>query len=105
MPYEGGKDPVGAARERFSVNFYLIAMIFIMYDIEGICLVPRTVVFRRLSAPEYGLSNVVFFEMIIFIALLASGLIYVIKKGAFDWSDNARREAEAEARLLDSQRK
>src|SRR6266481_6435055 len=101
MPYECGKDPVGSARERFSVKFYLIAMIFILFDIEVIFLVPWAVVFRRLSAPEYGLSNVVFFEMIIFIALLAAGLIYVIKKGAFDWTENARREAEAEARLLE----
>ena len=102
MPYECGKDPVGSAHERFSVKFYLIAMIFILFDIEVIFLVPWAVVFRRLSAPEYGLSNVVFFEMIIFIALLAAGLIYVIKKGAFDWTENARREAEAEARLLDA---
>ena len=101
MPYECGKDPVGSARERFSVKFYLIAMIFILFDIEVIFLVPWAVVFRRLSAPEYGLSNVVFFEMIIFIALLAAGLIYVIKKGAFEWGETARREAEAEGRLLD----
>src|SRR2546421_880950 len=102
MPYECGKDPVGSARERFSVKFYLIAMLFILFDIEVIFLVPWAVVFKRLSSPEYGLANIVFFEMIVFIALLAAGLIYVIKKGAFDWSENARREAEAEARLLDS---
>src|SRR5215468_3536845 len=102
MPYECGKDPVGSARERFSVKFYLIAMIFILFDIEVIFLVPWAVVFRRLSAPEYGLSNVVYFEMIFFIALLAAGLIYVIKKGAFDWSETARREAEAEAKLLEA---
>src|SRR6266550_5949610 len=93
MPYECGKDPVGTARERFSVKFYLIAMIFILFDIEVIFLVPWAVVFRRLSAPEYGLSNVVFFEMIIFIVLLLAGYIYVVKKGAFDWSEQARREA------------
>src|SRR5438128_539681 len=102
MPYECGKDPVGSARERFSVKFYLIAMIFILFDIEVIFLVPWAVVFKKLSTPEYGLSNIVYLEMIVFIALLAAGLIYVIKKGAFDWSENARREAEAEARLLDS---
>src|SRR5262250_1249234 len=84
MPYECGKDPVGSARERFSVKFYLIAMIFILFDIEVIFLVPWAVVFKRLSSPEYGLRNVVYFEMILFIALLAAGLIYVIKKGAFD---------------------
>jgi len=101
MPYECGKDPVGSARERFSVKFYLIAMIFILFDIEVIFLVPWAVVFKKLSAPEYGLSNLAFFEMILFIVLLAAGLVYVIKKGAFDWSEAARREAEAEARLLE----
>src|SRR5437763_16768857 len=101
MPYACGKDPVGSARERFSVKFYLIAIIFILFDIEVIFLVPWAVVFRRLYAPEYGLANVVFFEMIIFIALLSPGLIYVLKKGAFDWGETARREAEAEGRLLE----
>jgi len=102
MPYECGKDPVGSARERFSVKFYLIAMIFILFDIEVIFLVPWAVVFKRLASPAYGLRNVVYFEMLIFIALLAAGLIYVIKKGAFDWSETARREAQAEGRLLDA---
>src|SRR5438105_6649916 len=101
MPYECGKDPVGSARERFSVKFYLIAMLFILFDIEVIFLVPWAVVFRTLSSPQYGMKNLVFFEMLLFIALLAAGLIYVIKKGAFDWSLSARREAEAEARLLE----
>ena len=101
MPYECGKDPVGSARERFSVKFYLIAMLFILFDIEVIFLVPWAVVFKRLSGPEYGLRNVVYFEMVVFIALLAAGLIYVIKKGALDWTEGARREAEAEGRLLE----
>jgi NADH-quinone oxidoreductase subunit A len=101
MPYECGKDPVGSARERFSVKFYLIAMIFILFDIEVIFLIPWAVVFKTLSSPQYGMKNLIFFEMIVFIGLLAAGLIYVIKKGALDWSERARREAEAEARLLD----
>jgi NADH-quinone oxidoreductase subunit A len=101
MPYECGKDPVGSARERFSVKFYLIGMIFILFDIEVIFLVPWAVVFKTLSSPQYGMKNLIYFEMLLFIALLAAGLIYVIKKGAFDWSEHARREAEAEARLLD----
>lgn len=102
MPYECGKDPVGSARERFSVKFYLIAMIFILFDIEVIFLVPWAVVFKTLSSPQYGLGNLVYFEMLLFIGLLAAGLIYVIKKGAFEWGERARREAEAEARLLDT---
>lgn len=100
MPYECGKDPVGSARERFSVKFYLVAMIFILFDIEVIFLVPWAVVFKTLAGPAYGLRNLVYSEMMLFIALLAVGLIYVIKKGAFDWGERARREAEAEGRLL-----
>jgi len=104
MPYECGKDPVGSARERFSVKFYLIAMLFILFDIEVIFLVPWAVVFRLLASPTHGMRNLVYFEMLLFIALLAAGLVYVIKKGAFDWSESARREAEAEARLLEQTR-
>jgi NADH-quinone oxidoreductase subunit A len=100
MPYECGKDPVGTARERFSVKFYLIAMIFILFDIEVIFLVPWAVVFRTLASPVYGLRMLVYVEMMIFVALLLVGYVYVVKKGAFDWGETARREAEAEARLL-----
>ena len=100
MPYECGKDPVGTARERFSVKFYLIAMIFILFDIEVIFLVPWAVVFKTLAGPVYGLRTLVYVEMMIFVALLLVGYVYVVKKGAFDWGETARREAEAEARLL-----
>src|SRR5882762_5206281 len=73
MPYECGKDPVGSARERFSVKFYLIAMIFILFDIEVIFLVPWAVVFKKLLTPTYGLF--VYYEMMVFIGLLAVGLV------------------------------
>jgi NADH-quinone oxidoreductase subunit A len=105
MPYECGKDPVGSARERFSVKFYLVAMIFILFDIEVIFLVPWAVVFKTLSSPTYGLRALIYSEMMLFIVLLAVGLIYVIKKGAIDWSQRARREAEAEGRLLAAKEK
>ena len=98
MPYECGKDPVGSARERFSVKFYLIAMIFILFDIEVIFLIPWAVVFQTLTAQ--GMGTFVYAEMMLFILLLLVGYIYVVKKGAFDWGDRARREAEAEARAL-----
>jgi len=98
MPYECGKDPVGSARTRFSVKFYLIAMIFILFDIEVIFLVPWAVVFRTLVAR--GLGTLAYVEMMVFIGLLLVGYIYVRKKGAFDWGERARREAEGEARLL-----
>ena len=100
MPYECGKDPVGSARERFSVKFYLIAMIFILFDIEAIFLIPWAVVFKGLAAESNLMRNLVYFEMMIFVALLLVGYIYVVKKGAFDWGERARREAEAEARAL-----
>jgi NADH-quinone oxidoreductase subunit A len=105
MPYECGKDPVGSARERFSVKFYLIAMIFILFDIEVIFLVPWAVVFKTLASPEFGMGTLVYVEMMIFVALLLVGYIYVVKKGAFEWGDRARREAEAEARALTDMRK
>ena len=59
MPYECGKDPVGSARERFSVKFYLIAMIFILFDIEVIFLVPWAVVFKTLAAQGDGMRSFV----------------------------------------------
>src|SRR6266542_341906 len=59
MPYECGKDLVGTARERFSVKFFLIAMIFILFDIEVIFLVPWAVVFKTLASPAYGLRTLV----------------------------------------------
>jgi NADH-quinone oxidoreductase subunit A len=98
MPYECGKDPVGSARERFSVKFYLIAMIFILFDIEVIFLVPWAVVAKSIGA-QVG-RTFVYVEMMIFIGLLLVGYIYVVKKGAFDWGERARREAEAEGRAL-----
>src|SRR6476660_2025061 len=100
MPYECGKDPVGSARERFSVKFYLIAMIFILFDIEVIFLVPWAAVFKALASQGPEMRTFVYLEMMIFIGLLLVGYIYIVKKGAFDWGEKARREAEAEARAL-----
>ncbi|MBX7220396.1 MAG: NADH-quinone oxidoreductase subunit A [Blastocatellia bacterium] len=84
MPYECGKDPVGSARERFSVKFYLVCLLFILFDIEAIFLVPWAVVFRKL-ATEVS-KGFVFTEMMIFIATLFIGYIYVWKKGIFNWN-------------------
>jgi NADH-quinone oxidoreductase subunit A len=100
MPYECGKDPVGSARERFSVKFYLIAMIFILFDIEVIFLVPWAVVFKSLAAQGPDWRTFVYVEMMVFIGLLLVGYIYVVRKGAFDWGERARREAEGEAHQL-----
>lgn len=105
MPYECGIDPVGSARERFSVKFYLIAMLFILFDIEAIFLIPWAVVFKSMTAEGAMMRNLVYVEMMLFVALLLVGYIYVVKKGAFEWGDRARREAEAEARALTDMRK
>src|SRR6187455_2448295 len=75
MPYECGKDPVGSARERFSVKFYLIAMIFILFDIEVIFLIPWAVVFKTLATPPYGLGKLLYVEMMLFVALLLVGYV------------------------------
>ncbi len=86
MPYECGMDPVGSAHQRFSVKFYLIAMLFILFDIEAIFLLPWAVVFRSLSS---AISKpFVFFEMMIFVAVLLVGYVYVWKKGLFEWNRN-----------------
>lgn len=86
MPYECGMDPVGSAHQRFSVKFYLVAMLFILFDIEAIFLVPWAVVFRNLITT---LSRpFVFFEMMIFFMVLLVGYVYVWKKGLFEWNSN-----------------
>src|SRR5277367_449173 len=82
MPYECGIAPTGNARERFSVKFYLVGMLFILFDIEAIFLYPWAVVYRELKM--FG-----FFEMLLFIALVMAGFFYIWKKGALDWSQDA----------------
>jgi NADH-quinone oxidoreductase subunit A len=77
-PYECGMQPVGTARERFSVKFYLVAMLFLLFDIEAVFLFPWAVVYRELKL--FG-----FFEMLVFIAAILAGYIYVWKKGALEW--------------------
>jgi NADH-quinone oxidoreductase subunit A len=78
-PYESGMAPVGSARERFSVKFYMVGMIFILFDIEAVFLYPWAVVYRQLKM-------FAFFEMFVFVALVMVGFFYVWKKGALDWS-------------------
>src|ERR1044071_5436280 len=67
MPYECGKDPVGSARERFSVKFYLVAMIFILFDIELIFLLPWAVVYKSFAAGGGGLWDLIFVEVVVFV--------------------------------------
>lgn len=78
-PYECGIVPTGSARERFSVKFYLVAMVFILFDIEAIFLYPWAVIYRELRL-------FAFIEMLIFIALVLAGFFYVWKKGVLNWA-------------------
>jgi NADH-quinone oxidoreductase subunit A len=77
-PYESGMVPLGDTRERFSVKFYLVAILFIIFDIETVFLIPWGVYFRTLGV--FG-----FVEMLVFIAVLMVGFVYVWKKGALQW--------------------
>jgi len=100
MPYECGKDPVGSARERFSVKFYLVAVDFILFDVEVIFLVPFAVAFAALASAQYGLGVVSYIAVMIFLFFVVVGFAYTWAKGSFEWSERARREAKAEARVL-----
>ena len=93
-PYESGMPPLGDARERFSVKFYLIAILFIIFDIETVFMIPWGVAYQQLSCTvplRQGLcplGNVSFFglgEMLVFMVILFVGLVYVWKKGALQW--------------------
>jgi NADH-quinone oxidoreductase subunit A len=77
-PYECGCEPVGTARERFSIKFYIIAMLFILFDIEAVFLYPWAILYKKLGV--FGLV-----EMGLFIVILFVGYIYVWKKGALEW--------------------
>jgi NADH-quinone oxidoreductase subunit A len=78
-PYECGITPVGGASHRFSVKFYLVAMLFILFDIEAIFLYPWAVVYRELKL-------FAFFEMLLFVVLVLAGFFYIWKKGVLNWA-------------------
>jgi len=77
-PYECGVAPVGDARERFSVKFYLVAMLFILFDVEAVFLYPWAIILRELKM--FG-----FLEMLVYVGIVLVGLFYVWKKGVLDW--------------------
>jgi NADH-quinone oxidoreductase subunit A len=79
MPYECGIAPTGDAQHRFSVKFYLVAMLFILFDIEAIFLYPWAVVFKQLKM--FG-----FLEMLTFVVLILAGFFFIWKKGVLDWA-------------------
>ncbi|CAN5463195.1 MAG: NADH-quinone oxidoreductase subunit A [Blastocatellia bacterium] len=104
MPYECGKDPVGSARERFSIKFYTVAVIFLLFDIEVLFMIPFAVAFKSLLAEErisgIAFGTIALLEILVFIGTLIVGYIYVWKKGTFDWGLQARAEARAEAKQM-----
>ena len=77
-PYECGVPLLGEARQRFSVKFYLVAILFVLFDIEAVFLIPWAVIYRSLGL--YGLL-----EMLVFVGLLLVGFIYAWKRGGLDW--------------------
>src|SRR5918998_1735535 len=93
-PYESGMPPLGDARERFSVKFYMVAMLFIIFDIESVFMIPWGVHYLQLSCAVPLVNGVCpagqvsFFglgEMLVFIGILLVGFVYVWKKGALQW--------------------
>ena len=83
--YECGMPAYGTAKERFSVKFYLVAMLFILFDIEAIFLYPWAVVYRELKM-------FAFFEMLVFVLLILAGFFYIYKKGALTWIEPEKEE-------------
>ncbi len=81
MPYECGMDPIGNARAKFSVKFFIIAMLFIVFDVELVFLYPWAIVFKQFAQ----FKMFVFVEMVVFIGILLAGFIYAWKKGALEW--------------------
>jgi NADH-quinone oxidoreductase subunit A len=90
-PYESGIAPVGNARGRFSVKFYLVGMVFILFDIEAIFLYPWAVVYRQFKL-------FAFFEMLLFIVLVLCGFFYIVKKGVLNWSVDEERRRSGEVK-------
>ena len=85
--YECGMDPVGDARGRFSVRFYMVAMLFILFDVEAVFMLPWAVIFKQL--PHLTGSRMFgFWEMLVYLGFVAVGLFYVWKKGILDWAND-----------------
>jgi len=81
MTYECGLDPVGNARQKFSVKFFIIAMLFIVFDVEAVFLYPWAIVFKQFNQ----FKTFIFLEMFVFLGIVLIGFIYVWKKGAWEW--------------------
>ncbi len=86
-PYECGMTPVGDTHEPFSVKFYMVAMLFILFDVEAVFLYPWAVILRELKM--FG-----FWEMLVYIGIVLVGLFYMLKKGVLDWGKVSPRRGE-----------
>ena len=82
--YECGKDPIGGGGSRFSIKFYLVAMLFILFDIEVVFMYPWAVVYKDMLA-DHATRNLIFASMFSFLGILFAGYIYALKKDAFNW--------------------
>jgi NADH-quinone oxidoreductase subunit A len=80
-PYESGMPVLGDARERFPIKFYLVAMLFIIFDIEAVFMIPWAVAFHQFG----DMAGLLIVEMFVFIAVLAVGYVYIWKRGALQW--------------------
>ena len=85
-PYECGMEPQGDVRSRFSVKFYLVAMLFILFDVEAVFLYPWAILLKS-ELKMFG-----FWEMIVYIAIILAGLFYIWKKGVIDWNKPTKGE-------------
>lgn len=84
IPYESGSDPIGAPKEsRFAVRFYMVALSFILFDLEAVFVIPWTVSWRQSEAMGYGLFS--FGVMFVFVAILTLGLVYEWSQGGLEW--------------------
>jgi NADH-quinone oxidoreductase subunit A len=85
--YECGIEPVGDARGRFSVRFYMVAMLFILFDVEAVFMMPWAVIYRKLPAIT-GQRLFGFWEMVVYLGFVAVGLYYIVRKGILNWSQD-----------------
>lgn len=83
--YECGVEPVGDARARFSVRFYMVAMVFILFDVEAVFMMPWAVIYRKLPAIT-GIRLFGFWEMLVYLGFIAVALYYIVRKGVLNWS-------------------
>jgi NADH-quinone oxidoreductase subunit A len=85
--YESGIEAVGDARGRFSVRFYMVAVLFILFDVEAVFLMPWAIIYRKLPAIT-GSRLFGFWEMLVYLGFVAVGLYYIVRKGVLNWSQD-----------------